>query len=154
MSRDITKPKKWVCAQRRLRSTWASAQLRTQAFFMRTAKTLIRLGECPGWSESSLGAHSFCWFCHVSAQIFWSIFFCFVFSCLCHLFRVAPVKRKRTASRHKVTIVAARIQTHSLYTFCLRIVTLCLEAVRFALPTRLVILEISEKVKTDGHSAS
>ena len=25
---------------------------------MRTAKTLIRLGGCPGWSESSLGAHS------------------------------------------------------------------------------------------------
>ena len=25
-------------------------------FFMRTAKTLIRLGGCPGWSESSLGA--------------------------------------------------------------------------------------------------
>ena len=36
--------------------------LRTQAFFMRTAKTLLRLGGCPGWSESSLGAHSFCWF--------------------------------------------------------------------------------------------
>ena len=34
---------------------------------MRTAKTLIRLGGCPGWSESSLGAHSFCWFCHVAA---------------------------------------------------------------------------------------
>ena len=33
------------------------------------AKTLIRLGGCPGWSESSLGAHSFCWFCHVVAQI-------------------------------------------------------------------------------------
>ena len=49
-------------------------QLRTQAFFMRTAKTLIRLGGCPGWirpvwSESSLGAHSFCWFCHVAAHI-------------------------------------------------------------------------------------
>ena len=28
----------------------------------RTAKTLIRLGGCPGWSESLLGAHSFCWF--------------------------------------------------------------------------------------------
>ena len=27
---------------------------------MRTAKTLIRLGGCPDWSESSLGAHSFC----------------------------------------------------------------------------------------------
>ena len=25
---------------------------------------LIRLGGCPGWSESSLGAQSFCWFCH------------------------------------------------------------------------------------------
>ena len=25
---------------------------------MRTAKTLIRLGGCPGWSESSLGAHA------------------------------------------------------------------------------------------------
>ena len=36
---------------------------------MRTAKTLIRLGGCPGWSESSLGTHSFCWFCHVVAQL-------------------------------------------------------------------------------------
>ena len=33
---------------------------------MRTAKTLIRLGGCPGWSESSLGAHTFCLFCHVA----------------------------------------------------------------------------------------
>ena len=63
-------PTKWVCAQQRLRSVWASAQtdqslrcvlngkLRTQAFFMWTAKTLIRLGGCPGWSESSRGAHA------------------------------------------------------------------------------------------------
>ena len=36
---------------------------------MRTAKTLIRLGGCPGWSESSLGAHSLCWFCHVTARL-------------------------------------------------------------------------------------
>ena len=35
----------------------------------RTAKTLIRLGGCPGWSESSLGAHSFCWLCHVAAHM-------------------------------------------------------------------------------------
>ena len=28
-----------------------------------------RLGRCPGWSESSLGAHSFCWFCHVAARV-------------------------------------------------------------------------------------
>ena len=56
--------------QRRLRSTLASAQpgqsrrcalsrnLRTQHFFMRTSKTLIRLDGCPGWSESSLDAHA------------------------------------------------------------------------------------------------
>ena len=58
-----------MCAQRRLRSAWASAQsdqslrcppeetlcptLPTE----RTTKTLIRLGGCPGWSESSLGEH-------------------------------------------------------------------------------------------------
>ena len=36
---------------------------------MRTANTLIRLGGCPGWSESSLGAHSFFWFCHVAAHM-------------------------------------------------------------------------------------
>ena len=35
----------------------------------RTAKTLIRLGRCPVWSESSLGAQSFCWFCRAVAQI-------------------------------------------------------------------------------------
>ena len=132
MSRDMTKPTKWLCAKRRLGSAWASAQsdqrrsslgaqwvakdpnflhadsedsdqtgpmprliwlfagrtwhfvgfvmrrLRCTIckpeylmlnFFMRTAKTLIRLGGCPGWSEPSLGAHSFCWFCHVVAHI-------------------------------------------------------------------------------------
>ena len=36
---------------------------------MRTAKTLIRLGRCPSLSESSLDAQSFCWFCHVAAQL-------------------------------------------------------------------------------------
>ena len=36
---------------------------------MRAAKTLIRLGGFPGLSESSLGAHSFCWFCHVAAHM-------------------------------------------------------------------------------------
>ena len=38
---------------------------------MRKVKTLIRLGGCPGWSESLRGAQPFCWFCHVAAQI-WS----------------------------------------------------------------------------------
>ena len=50
-----------MCAQRRLRSSRTSAQsdqsllstqwvAKTQGFFMQTAKTLIRLGGCPGWS--------------------------------------------------------------------------------------------------------
>ena len=70
-----------MCAQRRLRSACASAQsdqrlhcpheqsCGPQLPTERTAKTLIRLGRCPGWSESSLGAQSFCWFCHEAAQI-------------------------------------------------------------------------------------
>ena len=62
------KTNKMMCAQWILRSTWASAQS-DQSFrypceesfgpwlpFERTAKTLIILGWCPGWSESSLGA--------------------------------------------------------------------------------------------------
>ena len=56
-----------MCAQW---SDWASAQsdqslrcalngyLSILALFKRTAKTLIRLGRCQGWSESSLGAHA------------------------------------------------------------------------------------------------
>ena len=32
-------------------------------------RRLVWLGGCPGWSESSLSAHSLCWFCHVAAHI-------------------------------------------------------------------------------------
>ena len=82
LSHDMTKRTKWVCIQRRLRSEWAPAQsdqslrcalsvyLSTQAFFMQTAKTEIKLGWRPGWSESSLGAQPFCWFCHVAVHLF------------------------------------------------------------------------------------
>ena len=81
MSHDMTKPAKWLCAQRRLRSAWASAQsdqslrgpheeaLGPYLPIKRTAKTRIRLGGCPVWSESSLGAQSLCWFCRVAARI-------------------------------------------------------------------------------------
>ena len=41
---------------------------------MRTAKTLIRLGGCPGWSESSLGAQAHCWFCHIAVQLYFTKF--------------------------------------------------------------------------------
>ena len=82
LSRDMTKPTKWLCAQRRLRSAWVSAQsdqslrcpheetLGPYLLIERPAKTLFRLDGCPGWSESSLGAHSFCWYCHVAAHVF------------------------------------------------------------------------------------
>ena len=81
MSLDMTKPTKWLFAKRRLRSTWASAQsdqslrcpheesLGPYLPIEHTAKTLIRLGRCPGWSESLLGAQSLCWFYHVAGQI-------------------------------------------------------------------------------------
>ena len=57
-----------LCAQRRLRSAWASVQsdqslrcthevtLGPQLPIECTAKTLIRMDGCQGWSETSLGA--------------------------------------------------------------------------------------------------
>ena len=36
---------------------------------MSTQRRLIRLGGYPSWSESSLGAQSLCWFCHVAAHL-------------------------------------------------------------------------------------
>ena len=50
LSRRMTKPTKWPVHS-------AKTQISLDIpFFMRTAKTLIRLGGCPCCSESSLGA--------------------------------------------------------------------------------------------------
>ena len=68
----VYEPRKWVCAQRRLRSAWASAQSdQSSLWAWRNVGSLAtdwahsedsdQTG-CPGWSESSLGVHSFCWF--------------------------------------------------------------------------------------------
>ena len=81
MSRLVTKPTKWHVRSAKTQISlgirpvwWASAQsdrslrcpheetLGPQLHIERTAETLIRLGGCPGWSESSLGAQSFCGF--------------------------------------------------------------------------------------------
>ena len=76
MSCLMTKQTMWLYAQWRLRSAWASTQsdqslrcpheerLSPYLPTERTAKTLIRQGGCPAWSESSLGARSLFWFCH------------------------------------------------------------------------------------------
>ena len=60
-------------------SAWASAQsdqsLRCPhkawvlSYPLSAQRRLIRLGGCPGWSESSLSALSFCWFCHVVSHM-------------------------------------------------------------------------------------
>ena len=69
MSRLVTKPTKWhvrpVKTQISLgiHPVWSSLRclheesLGPELPIECTAKTLIRLGGCPGWSESSLGAH-------------------------------------------------------------------------------------------------
>ena len=47
----------FLCAQRRLRVRCPLIeQLRSQGFFMRTAKTLVWRGGCPAWFEFSLSA--------------------------------------------------------------------------------------------------
>ena len=77
ISHDMTKPTKWVCTQRRLRSAWSESSLsawrKLGSLPTHWANSkdfdLIRLGRCPGWSESLLGAHSLCWFCYVAAQM-------------------------------------------------------------------------------------
>ena len=45
-------------------STWRSPWLSLE----RTAKTMIRLSGCPGWSVFA-GRMSFCWFCHAQAHM-------------------------------------------------------------------------------------
>ena len=61
-----TKPTKWNVSQRRLRSSVQSGQSLCCPLeetwgpklpIERPSKSQLRLGGCPGWSESSLGAH-------------------------------------------------------------------------------------------------
>ena len=70
VSRDMTKPSKWLCAQRRLRSAWASAQSDQSSLCASwVAKDPSFLRADSKDSDSSLGAPSLCWFCHVAAQV-------------------------------------------------------------------------------------
>ena len=45
-----------------IRSVWS-------VFAVRMKKAWVLSFPCLGWSESSLGAQSLCWFCHVAAHI-------------------------------------------------------------------------------------
>ena len=65
-----------TCAQRRL---WSASSESSLAVRMKKAwvlhyplsaqPRLIRQGGCACWAESSLGAQSFCWFCHEVAHL-------------------------------------------------------------------------------------
>ena len=62
LSRPMTKPTKWpVCpAKTQFSLGFCIEEALGQSLpIKRTAMTLIRLGECPGWSESSLDTHHF-----------------------------------------------------------------------------------------------
>ena len=69
-----------VCAQWRLRSAWASIQsdqssrsawrnLGFLATHWAHSEDSDQTGRCPCWSKSSLGAQSFCWFCHEAVHL-------------------------------------------------------------------------------------
>ena len=110
MGRLLTKPTKWVWAQRRLRSAWASARLiRVFAVHMKKpwalSYPLSALGGCPGWSESSLGAHLFCWFCHVVAHINFILF-----RTLSHQFSYPTSFEPQHDKTNKVTVRPAKTQ--------------------------------------------
>ena len=70
MSHDMTIQTKWASTQsdQSLRCPHEES-LGPKLPIKPAAKTMIRLGRCSGWSESSLGEHSFCWFCHVVADM-------------------------------------------------------------------------------------
>ena len=72
-----------MCTQPRLRSAWASAQSDQSLRWMDNLIWVFNIDMkdhskrqfaitccwCPGWSASSLGALSFCWFCHEVAHL-------------------------------------------------------------------------------------
>ena len=80
MSGDLTKPQnKCVPSEDSNLPGHPPSLIRVSAVCMKKAwvlsyplsaqRRLIRLGRCPGWSESSLDAHSLCCFCHVVAHM-------------------------------------------------------------------------------------
>ena len=55
---------KWAATWQNQQSDCAASEDSDQTTYWVYSETLIRLGGCPGWSESSLGAQSLCLFCH------------------------------------------------------------------------------------------
>ena len=90
LSRLMTKPTKWHVHPMKtqisldIRAIWSVFVVRTKkawvlSYPLSAQRRLIRMGGCPRWSETSLGAESFWWFCHEAAHLFWTShkFLCF-----------------------------------------------------------------------------
>ena len=81
MSHLMTKPTKWLCAQRRLRSAWAFPQsdqslcyalyrkLKTQGFFTADSEDSDDWMDAQADPSLRCAHRSFCWFCPAPAQI-------------------------------------------------------------------------------------
>ena len=113
-----------LCSQRRLISAYVSAQsdqslccLHEETLDLKlpiecTMKILIRLGRCPGWFESFLGAQSCCWFCHEAAQFFFFYhvyLFIWVFRPCKHTCQLSPINSESPYFGR---------QSHSPFLFC------------------------------------
>ena len=72
----MTKPTNWLCAQRRLRSAWASAQsslcaqwvAKDPSFLHADSKDWSDLADAQADLSLRWAQRSFCWFCHKAAQ--------------------------------------------------------------------------------------
>ena len=80
VSRLVTKPTKWHVRYAKtqisqgIRPVWSVSAIRMKKAWvlsdpLNASEALIRLGGCPGWSESSLGAQSLCCFFHEAAHV-------------------------------------------------------------------------------------
>ena len=85
LSRLITKPTKWHVRPAKtqislgIRPVWSVFTVRMKkvwflSYPLSAQRRLIRLGQCPGWSESSLGAQPHCWFCHEAAHFYFHVY--------------------------------------------------------------------------------
>ena len=81
MSRLMTKPTKWLCAKRRLRSAWASAQSDQSSLSVCRKLGSIATHSAHKGDSAQTGriwSRSFYWFCH-EAALFFSFFLFFFF---------------------------------------------------------------------------
>ena len=124
LSRDMTKQTKWVCAKRRLRS---SSLIRVFAVRMKKAWVLSypfsaqrRLWSdwADAQAESSLGAQSLCWFCHVTAHIYY-VLYVRMWSLSCSFSFWNPESTSSTVVPSGMFVVTFFIFTKNIFLSCM-----------------------------------